>query len=46
VDAVIGAGVAPGYGPLGTHYNASPFAFGAALDVMWDLVGLTGTLPR
>jgi hypothetical protein len=46
VDAVNGAGVAPGYGSLGTRLNISPFQWGAPFDMMWEIVGRTGTLPQ
>ena len=45
VDVVNGAAVSPGYGPLGTRINISPFSFNALLDPMWELVGRTGHLP-
>lgn len=45
LDAVIGGStVQPGYGPLGTHLNVSPFSVNALLDPTWAMVGLTGHL--
>jgi hypothetical protein len=46
LDAVIGGEVSPGYGPLGTRINISPFSAMPLLDPMWEIVGRTGTLPR
>ena len=45
LDVVNGGAVSPGYGPLGTRINISPFAFNALLDPMWEIVGRTGHLP-
>ena len=45
VDVVNGGAVSPGYGPLGTRINISPFSANALLDPMWELVGRTGHLP-
>jgi hypothetical protein len=45
LDAVIGGAVSPGYGPLGTRINISPFSANPLLDPMWEIVGRTGHLP-
>jgi hypothetical protein len=45
LDIVNGTAVSPGYGPLGTRINISPFSVNALLDPMWELVGRTGHLP-
>ena len=46
LDAVIGGSVSPGYGSLGTRINISPWSINAFLDPTWELVGVTGQLPR
>jgi hypothetical protein len=45
VDVVNGGAVSPGYGPLGTRINISPFSANPLLDPLWEIVGRTGHLP-
>ena len=45
LDVVNGGEVSPGYGPLGTRINISPFSANPLLDPLWEIVGRTGHLP-
>jgi hypothetical protein len=45
LDVVNGGAVSPGYGPLGTRINISPFSANPLLDPLWEIVGRTGHLP-